>query len=193
MQQLNLPLHFVFFKLTFLPPVIATFCSFRWQNLAYVLIGRPVGWQKRLIQDWETMTTPQETICTPLLWLQRPKVKPLSIRHYWTHKIINYLNSFPQTGQTVLFFPPQMSNSAWEAGSGNWRDMLTVWFWHMGIRAGPAKLSGWGKIYCCWTKALETGSSLRIQRSGDSSAYTDIKGSGEHEKHRGSLSATCPR
>lgn len=33
---------FVFFLLTFLPPVIATFCSLRWQNLAYVLTGKPV-------------------------------------------------------------------------------------------------------------------------------------------------------
>lgn len=69
-------------------------------------------------------------------------------------------------------FLPQMSNKVWEAGSGNWRDMLMVWFWEAGIRADPAKLSGWGKIYCYQTKALETGSSRHIERSGDSSANT---------------------
>lgn len=42
-------------------------------------------------------------------------------------------------------------------GGGNWRDMLTVWFWHMGIRAGPAELSGWGKIYFAWTKSFRDG------------------------------------
>lgn len=49
---------FIFFLLTFLPPVIATFCSLRWQNLAYVLTGKPVDWQKRSIYDWEWIKPP---------------------------------------------------------------------------------------------------------------------------------------
>lgn len=84
----------------------------------------------------------------------------------------NKWSEFFPTNRTRSVFP-QMSNSVSEAGSGNVRDMLTVWFWHMGIRAGPAAPSGWGKIYCCWTKALEAGSG---QRAGDSPAHTDMKG-----------------
>lgn len=94
--------------------------------------------------------------------------------------------------QNKQAFSHILSNSVWKAGSCNWRDMSTIWFWHMGIRAGPTKLSGWGKIYCCWTKALETGSCLHIQCAGDSPAYTNMKDSEENEKDSGSSFTTCP-
>lgn len=45
-----------FLLLTFFPPVMATFSSFRWQNLAYVLTGRPVRRQKEQTQDQKVNT-----------------------------------------------------------------------------------------------------------------------------------------
>lgn len=144
------------------------------------------------MQDWKTMK-PNSTGAHMYYDLKDPQLNLSRTRHCWIQNNDKLFKFLPTNKTNNIFFPPQMSNGVWEAGKGNWRDMLTVWFWHMGIRAYPAKLSGCGKIYCCWTKALETESGLHIQRSSDSSVFTHIKSSEENEKHRGSLSATCPK
>lgn len=128
----------LFFPLTFLPPVIATFCSLRWQNLAYVLTGKPVGWQRRKRLK-KNKTKLQQ-------FLNRPPCRLLKKFQTWLRKNINSSKSY------ILSYNCQLvcKRQAKVIGETCW-----LCFWHMGIRGGPTKLSGWGKIYCCRTKALD--------------------------------------
>lgn len=171
--------------------MIATFCSFRWQNLAYVLIGRPVGWQKRQIQEWDTMKQNPTRYYMHTLVITSKTLKPSNTRHYQTHKITNNSNSFPQTRQGFFSHSCQIvhERQAVVIGETCWRCDSGIW----GLEQARLNCQAEGRFTAVEQKLRDRIRPTHPTLRWFISVHRHKGPRKENEKHRGSLSAACPK